>query len=272
MKRMLFVWVFAMGLTPAFAQKEPQKEKKDTIATERWVIVVERNKNNEKSDTIRILPGNKKGKKKSDMDIGGLDLGYSNYFDNTNYNRAIQQGDVATGVGPEDLQLKLGRSWNVNLWFYMDRVNLLKKNLQLQYAVGLELNNYSFESRNTYLSKNPFYVYTSTTEHKKAKLAADYLTVPVLLKWNLTPKRNKHPLTLGAGVSGGFLYSARFKTKIDGDVSKIKSAFEMDRFKFSYLGELGLGPITIYASVAMRDVFRNELNMTPYTIGLRFLD
>jgi hypothetical protein len=116
------------------------------------------------------------------------------------------------------------------------------------------------------------YAYKGTEDYKKAKLAADYISVPLLLKFNLTPNRSKNPFTIAGGVSGGFLYSARFKTKINGDVNKIRDDFEINRFKFSYVGELGLGPVKLYGSYAMKDMFRNELNMTPYTIGFRFVD
>jgi len=251
---------------------EKNKPKSDTMEYKRWTIIVQRDGKDGTPDTIRINNRSKENKKKSKSPGGGIDIGWSNYIDNTNYTRAIAQGDVALGMGSDDLKLSLGRSWNVNLWLVMDEVPLIKKAVQLQYGFGLELNNYSFDSRNTYLAKNPMYVYKGTESYKKGKLAADYLSVPLMIKFNLTPNRTNNPFTIAGGISGGFLYSARFKTKANGDVSKIRDDFELNRFKLSYVGELGLGPIKLYGSYATRNMFRNELNFTPYTVGFRFVD
>jgi hypothetical protein len=249
----------------------------DTIRTRKWVITIQRNTSGSGNDQTSIQHTDRQGKQenpnKKRRSGGGFDLGWSNYIDNTNYTQAAFRGDVASGIGASDLKLKLGSSRNINIWLLMEDAPLIKKTLQLQYGFGLELNNYFLDTRNVYVGKNPTYVYTTTTTpYKKAKLAADYLSVPLMLKLNLTPNLKRNPFTIAGGVSGGFLYSARFKTKNGGDISKIRSDFDLERFKFSYVGELGLGPIKLYGSYAMKDMFRNELNMTPYTIGFRFVD
>ncbi len=273
MNRYLYLLSAVLLSTAVFAQKTDQPGKQsDTISNNKLIIILGRDTKNTKTDTLRIFTRKSTKDQKKKSTGGGIDIGFSNYVDNTNYTRAILQGDAAMGMTSEDLNLRLGNSWNVNLWFVLDEAPLIKKTLQLQYGFGLELNNYAFEQRNTYISKNPMYVYKGAENYKKGKLAADYLTVPLLLKLNLTPKRKDNPFTIAGGISGGFLYSARFKTKIKGDVSKIRDDFEINRFKFAYVGELGLGPIKLYGSYAMKDMFRNELNMTPYTIGFRFAD
>lgn len=268
--------VLLLGLLMPVAGWAQPKEKKetniDTIESNRWVIIVKRNENDAKPDTIRINTNRKGDKKKKSSPAGGIDIGFSNYVDNTNYSQAFLLGDVALGTQSDDLKLRLGRSRNINLWLVMDQIPLIKKAVQLQYGFGLELNNYMFESRNTYFSKNPTYVFKGTEVYKKGKLAADYLSVPLMVKFNLTPNRTNNPFTIAGGISGGFLYSARFKTKANGDVSKIRDDFELNRFKVSYVGELGLGPIKLYGSYATRNLFRNELNFTPYTVGFRFVD
>lgn len=261
----------------AAAQSDSTRaEQADTIRTRKWIITVQRNipgSGNDKSSVlIKDQDAKKDSKSKKRKSGGGFDLGWSNYIDNTNYTQAASSGDVASGIGASDLKLKLGSSRNVNIWLLMDEAPLIKKTLQLQYGFGLELNNYFLDKQHVYVGKNPTYVYATTTSYKKAKLAADYLSVPLMLKLNLTPNRKSNPFTIAGGVSGGFLYAARFKTKNSGDITKIRSDFDLQRFKFSYVGELGLGPIKLYGSYAMKDMFRNELNMTPYAIGFRFVD
>ncbi|MFM7670997.1 MAG: outer membrane beta-barrel protein [Bacteroidota bacterium] len=275
MKFLLITLGIAASLGAAAQSDSTRHWVKDTIYTPKWTITIQRN-------TEKSLPGSanlgrkdrnwhQKHTKKKGYG-GGIDIGWSNYQDNTNYTQAAFSGDVASGITSSDLKLKLGSSRNINLWLIMDEAPLIKKTLQLQYGFGLELNNYYLDSKNVYFAKNPTYLYATTTPYKKAKLAADYISVPLLVKLNLTPHRKNNPFTIAGGVSGGFLYSARFKTKNSGDITKIRSDFDLERFKFSYVGELGLGPIKLYGSYAMKDMFRNELNMTPYAVGFRFVD
>ena len=199
-----------------------------------------------------------------------LDLGFSKYTDNTNYQTAFAAGMVSPTVNGDNLKLNTLSSRNVNIWFLMQRLNLAQHKLNLKYGFGLELNNYRFEQTAVSFQKNPTYITVRPfNEVSKAKLAADYLTVPLMLNFNSTPAKN-NGLRLSAGVSAGFLYSARFKTKANGDVSKTKSDFDLEPFKFSWVGELGFGNINLYGSFAMNNMWSKGLDMKPYTIGLRF--
>lgn len=276
MKGALTSLSFLLALVTAAQSDSTRRVQVDSVFTPKWIITIQRNTDKSGNDTAGCRIQDRKDhtaqRKNKHSYGGGIDFGWSNYIDNTNYTQAAFSGDVASGIGASDLKLKLGASRNINLWFVMDEAPLIKKVLRLQYGFGVELNNYFLDSRNVYIAKNPTYVYATTTPYKKAKLAADYLSIPLLLKLNLTPHRKNDPFTIAGGVSGGFLYSARFKTKNSGDISKIRSDFDLERFKFSYVGELGLGPIKLYGSYAMKDMFKNELNMTPYTVGFRFVD
>ena len=130
---------------------------------------------------------------------------------------------------------------------------------------------YYFDDTRTRFNKTPTQITLDPAyaDLKKNKLAADYLTVPLMLNFNFTPKRNKG-LGLSAGVSAGYLYSARQKIKEDGNVSKTKGDFDLERIKLSYVGELSLGPIRLYGSYAFKNMFEKGLDLTPYNIGFRF--
>lgn len=214
---------------------------------------------------------NRRGDKPSNLSTNWwiLDLGFSNYADNSNYTTAALSGFVAPGIGEDQLKLRAGKSRNVNLWFFMQRLNIVKHVLNLKYGMGLELNNYHFETNNIVFTKNPTNISLGSTDFKKVKLAADYLTVPMMLNINFTPKR-KNGFGISGGVSAGYLYSARYKTKEDGDIEKVKSDFDLERFKLSYIGELSLGPVKLYGSYAMKNMWEKGLDMTPYTLGFRF--
>ncbi|MFN6242991.1 MAG: outer membrane beta-barrel protein [Bacteroidota bacterium] len=197
-----------------------------------------------------------------------LDLGFSGYTDQSNYALARTIGFVAPNVGKDQLKLNMAASRNVNLWILMQRVNLVKHRLNLKYGVGLEMNNYRFEQENIQFQKNPTAIYLGMVEYNKVKLAADYITVPMMLNLNTSPEKS-NGLRLSAGVSAGFLYSSRFKTKEGGDIDKIRSDFDLEPFKFSWVGELGLGPITLYTSFAINNMWNKGLDMRPYNVGIR---
>jgi len=198
-----------------------------------------------------------------------LDLGFSNYNDESNYVNAALTGFVAPGINEDDLQLKGGKSRNVNVWFFMQKLNIVKHVVNLKYGLGLELNNYNFDNTKLAFAKNPTIISEGTTDFKKVKLAADYLTVPIMLNFNFTPNR-KNGFGISGGISAGYLYSSRYKSKTDDDVSKVKSNFDLESFKLSYIGELSLGPVRLYGSYAMKNMWEKGLDMTPYNFGFRF--
>jgi hypothetical protein len=199
-----------------------------------------------------------------------IDLGFSQYNDASNYAQAQQLGFVGAGIGKDQLKAKTRFASNVNIWLVMQRLNLVNHKLNLKYGVGLELNNYHFDQPNLLFQKNPTRIsLLNSNPYKKVKLAADYLTVPMMLHFNSSPGTNKG-LRLSAGASAGFLYSARFKTKSNGDVNKISSDFDLEPFKFSWVGEIGVRGITLYGSFAMNNMWNKALDMKPYSIGFRF--
>jgi hypothetical protein len=149
--------------------------------------------------------------------------------------------------------------------------------VNLQYGLGLELNNYRFKhpvrfDDNPPAITNPPVLYfddTPNRSYKKDKLAADYLTIPLMLNFNFTPKRHSG-FGFSAGVSAGWLYSARNKTITSEDgKKKAKDDFDLDRWKLSYIGELSLGPVKLYGSLAMKNMYKRGLDVTPYNVGIR---
>ena len=198
-----------------------------------------------------------------------FDIGFSNYNDESNYVSAALSGFVAPGINEDDLKLKAGKSRNVNIWFFMQKLNIVKHVVNLKYGMGLELNNYSFENTKLVFAKNSTSISEGATDFNKVKLAADYITVPIMLNINLTPRR-KNGFGISGGISAGYMYSTRFKTKQSDDVNKLKNDFDLERFKLSYVGEISLGPVRLYGSYAMKNMWEKGLDMKPYNFGFRF--
>lgn len=217
----------------------------------------------------------KKKPKKVSTNWFVYDIGFAGYNDNTNYATAAAQaflrpaGNVPASKG--DFALRTSRVSNFNLWFFMQRVSIIESVLNLKYGFGIESNNYFFKTGITYV--DDISVYTTRggwNERSKNKLVANYLTVPVMLNINTNPTKGKRGFQFSAGVSGGYLSSARQKQKGLGGIDKTKSNFNLEQFKLSYVAELGLGPVKLYGSVASNPMHQYGLEQVPYTLGLRF--
>ena len=143
--------------------------------------------------------------------------------------------------------------------------------VNLKYGLGLELNNYFFDDESIRFQKNPTLVVMDPNikDAKKNKLAADYLTVPLMLNFNFTPER-RNGFGFSAGISAGYMYSARQKVKMGDDKVKVHNDFDLEDWKLSYVGEINLGLVKLYGSYAFQTMWEKGLDQTPYNAGLRF--
>lgn len=269
MKRILLLCMAACVFTTSFSQDE----KNDTIRIGGMVIVKKPGSKSREiythNDTLKI-PRRKYKNENLTTNWWIVDLGFANYKDESNYAQALSSGFVGSGIGKDQLKLRAGKSRNVNVWFFKQRLNMVKHVVNLIYGMGLELNNYRFDDETIRFQKNPTKIIKDMTLDgaSKNKLAADYLTVPMMLNFNFTPNR-KNGFGFSAGVSAGYLYSARQKTKLDGNKEKLKNDFDLKQWKLSYVGELILGPVKLYGSYAMNNMWAKGLSQTPYTFGFR---
>ena len=272
MKRMFTLCMILCTTLAGFAQTDStaNQERPDTIRIGGMIIIRENGKNKriEKDPTVKNRSYYKEKRSNLSTNWSILDIGFSNYEDKSDYVHAASIGMVAPNIGKEEMKLKTGKSRNINIWFFMQRLNLIKHVVNLKYGLGLELNNYFFEHENIVFEENPTFISTGAEDFGKVKLAADYITVPMMLSFNFTPDR-KNGFGFSVGASAGYLYSARYKTKTDGDIEKVKNNFNLEDFKLSWIGELLLGPVRLYGSYAMENMWEQGLNMRPYNLGIR---
>ena len=275
--------------TVANAQSDSGRvsNKSDTIRIGNILITKNGNKNEDsKKGGAHIALGRIHSKKLSNVSTnwGIIDLGFANYSDETNYGAPGSYLYNRPGVAPlgkGDFALNAGKSVNVNIWFFMQRLNLIKQHVNLKYGLGLELNNYRYKSASSvsYLERNPYIAGQATSpivirdsiQFSKNKLAADYITVPLMLNFSTSPGYTNKGLSISVGISAGYLYSQRNKQVSQDRGKKInKGDYDLERFKLSYVAEVGLGPVRLYGSYSPRSFYANGLNMKPYTLGIRF--
>lgn len=273
----------------AIAQQDSVQVKKnnDTISIGGIIILKKGTENENRHVTVTI--GRQQRMRSSNITTYSFffDLGFSNWTDKTNYAAATASNDLVNKPGTsalagKDFKLRTGKSVNFNLWLVGQRVNIVKHQFNLKYALGLELNNYRFKNNISFNEGglNPYnpaqdishaFVFRDSIAFSKNKLAADYLTIPVMLNFRTNPHYSNKGISLSAGVSMGYLYSSRNKQKSsERGKEKNRGDYDLEKWKFSYVGDLSIGFVHLYGSYSPKSIFKNDLNFQPYTIGLRF--
>ncbi len=287
MKQLITFLAAAMICTAATAQTDSTKKKSDTIRIGGIIIVKNGKSKTEKEVDITMGRDERKRKKNANVSTNWwiVDIGFANYTDNTNYTAAgsyLVNEPGSPALNSNDFKLRSGKSVNVNIWLFMQRLNLVKHYVNLKYGVGLELNNYRYKSSVSYkesgyipytaaLQTNAPFIFRDSISFSKNKLAADYLTVPLMLNFTSNPDHHKNGISLSAGVSAGYLYSQRNKQRsTERGKDRNKGDYDLNQFKFSYVAELGLGKIRFYGSYSPQSFYDHSLDMKPYNIGVRF--
>jgi hypothetical protein len=288
MKKLILLLAMAIICLNVSAQEEPDKTKqgKDTIRIGGMIIVKKAKRDKDRKVSVTIGDDNKK-RKYSNISTNWwiVDLGFSNYNDKTNYANAgsyLVDRPGYPALDKNDFKLRAGKSMNVNIWVFMQRVNLVKRHVNLKYGFGVELNNYRYKSAINYnegglvpytanTQTNAPFIFRDSISFSKNKLAADYATVPVMLNFVTNPDHRKKGMSVSVGVSAGYLYSQRNKQK-SSERGKLKNKgdYDLERFKFSYVAELGIGPVMLYGSYSPNSIYERSLDIRPYNIGFRF--
>jgi len=271
MKRMLILLAGIGMACSALAQTDStQHPQSDTIRIGKMIIVRTPGSAKEDNDreTTRVY---RRQYKPSNITTNWLifDLGFTNFNDQTNYLSAETQA-FAPGSDEDWFKLKNSKSSNVNIWFFMQRLNVIKHVVNLKYGLGIETNNYRFDEPLKFETEpTTKVIMDNSTRYKKNKLSADYVTIPMMLNINFTPHREQG-FSLSAGMSAGYLYASRQKTITDADGKrKKKEDFDLRPWKLNYIAELGLGPVKLYGSYATQSMFEKGLDLTPYAVGIR---
>jgi len=207
-----------------------------------------------------------------------FDLGFANVVNNTNYTNA-QAGSylqvVKPSAGPvtsQSMELKASKTSNVNIWVFMQKINLSKNKLNFKYGLGYEMFNLRYERSLSYRTNPQNRVFNDTINFSKNKLFTGYLTLPFML--NYTAKPNKYnSFSISGGMSFGYLLNS-YNKQISNERGKVKEYGNLDLapFKATVIGEIGLGVVRLYGSYSLTNMFKNStrLEQYPFAVGVRF--
>lgn len=285
MKKLILLLATAAICLNLAAQDTPPKKDGDTIRIG-GIRIIKKGNNSGDTTIKRVVEIGKRKKRNISTNWWIVDLGFANYNDNTNYANAgsyLVNRPGYPALDKDAFKLIAGKSVNVNIWFFMQRLNLVKHHVHLKYGLGVELNNYRFKKSSSInyneggiipytanTQTNAPFIFRDSISFSKNKLAADYVTVPLMLNFVTNADERKNRFGLSMGVSAGYLYSQRNK-QVSNERGKLKNKgdYNLERFKFSYITELMLGPVTLYGSYSPKSMYTKSLDVKPFNIGFR---
>lgn len=269
-----------------FAQTDSTVTNSDTVKVGNFIII-KKNKGAGSSETVIKNPEKsfeykieRRSRRRSNISTNWFifDLGFANYRDQTDYT-AAQAGGYLKVLRPADgavnqntTTLNTGKSSNVNIWFFMQKLNVIKHVVNLKYGLGLEMYNFRYDSKISFRRDPTPYAFNDSISFSKNKLYVEYLTVPFMLNFNTTPD-SRRGLSFSAGVSAGYRTNSRNK-QISSERGKQKTSgdFNFEPWRLAAIGEIGLGPVRLYGSYSLnrlqKDITRVE--QYPYAVGIRF--
>ncbi|MBX2845024.1 MAG: PorT family protein [Saprospiraceae bacterium] len=189
-------------------------------------------------------------------------------------NLVHNQGDFSLGTAnqiSEDFgNLRFGNSTNVEIGIVQQKLNLSKHKLNLQWGLGLDNNKFSFEE--DFVIDQDANEYIRTTEGingstKKNRLSATYVQVPLMLNYE-SSTRHYNSIRISAGGFAGLRINSnqkiKFRDRDDNGINGKKKYKESDDFNlenvvYGLKGELGYGPVNLYAKYNLNDLFKEEV-------------
>ncbi len=280
MKQLACAILAVLCLQTAWSQTDTTlPNQPDTVKVGNFIIIKKNKKSSDDNGNtninISINPGDNTYKKKHNTISTNwliLDLGFANLRDKTDYGSAAANNYLHANGGAaftkDDMKLNTGKSSNVNIWLFMQKLNVSHQVLNLKYGLGLEMYNYRYDKNISY-HKNPAYIFRDSVDFSKNKLYVGYVTVPLMININATPgKRNG--FSFSAGISAGYRIGSKNKQISDErGKQKIRDDFDLNPWRFAYVAEMGIGPVRIYGSYSINALHQEGLVQYPYVFGLR---
>jgi len=198
-----------------------------------------------------------------------LDLGINNY---------LYDGQFNLPNTLNDLELRTGRSINVNLHLFQQRLNLINHHVNLLYGLSFDFNNYFFENDITLGADADSLTITYENDAndalKKNKLATTFLQMPIMLNFVTNPHKPGKAIRFSAGVFGGIKLSSRTKQKSE-ELGKIKRKddFNLNDFRAGLVASVGIGGINLYAKYSLTPLFQDQERpkLHPFSVGISII-
>ena len=204
------------------------------------------------------------GRKKVETKMFGLDLGVTAY---------MQDGSMNLQTQYSPLELKLGKSINVNLHIIHQDISIVKHYVSIDWGLYAELNNYRFANDSVLVPKTNEVKFFNeeSVAYKKNKLFSSYLNLPVTLRFETNPNHPKKSFNFAIGGYAGYLIGAHTKTVKPGkDINKLHDDFNLNKLHYGVTARIGYSWFDLYVTYSMTPLFNDGVapDLTPVSAGI----
>ncbi len=247
-----------------------------------------------RGDTVKIRVGHRalviaEGNHGSDIKFNHLD---DQEFESWTGHRAKFKGHWAavemgvnsfakvdyTGFTPNFMDLNQNKSFEVGINFLRYSIGLQKdkRNVGLVTGLGLTFNDYRFSNAYTIENDNGLVkpVVLDKTGLSKSKLSTTYLTVPLMLEFQIPVNGRDKRFYFSGGLIGGLKVGSHSKVKQDGDKTKSRDDFNINPFRYGATARFGYKGINLFGTYYFSTFFKDNRGpeMFPFTIGIGLMN
>lgn len=198
----------------------------------------------------------------------GFELGVNGFYDE-NY-----------GMYPDPdydfMELNQPKSLEVNINFLEYNIVLQEDRIGLVTGMGWSMNNYKFDNDITIDKGDNGLIgwLPLEGEIEKTKLTVSYLTVPLMLEFQIPVNKSSNHFFIAGGVVGGINLGSHTKVKYDDSKEKDRGSFNINPFKCSAQLRAGLKDIALYASYGLTPLFKDDKGpeLYPFSIGISLIN
>jgi len=179
---------------------------------------------------------------------------------------------------PNFMDLNQNKSFEVGINFLRYSIGLQKekRTIGLVTGLGLTFNDYRFSNAYTIENDNGMVLpkVLVKTGLTKSKLSTTYLTVPLMLEFQIPVNGHEKRLYLSGGVVGGLKVGSHTKVKLDGNKSKSRDDFNINPFRYGATARLGYKGINLFGTYYFSTFFKSGRGpeMFPFTIGIGLMN
>jgi hypothetical protein len=164
---------------------------------------------------------------------------------------------------------------NINLLKYSIGLQKVKRNIGVVTGLGLNFNDYRFTNNYTIENVDGYIQPVELDENvQKTKLSTFYLTIPLLLEFQIPVNDQSKKVYLSGGLIGGIKMSSHTKVKINDVKTHDKNDFNINPFRYGATARIGYKGVNLFATYYFTELFQGGRGpvMNPFSIGIGILN
>jgi len=173
-----------------------------------------------------------------------------------------KDGKLEADAGYQSMAVDPSKSINFDWKIVTQAMNLYKGKVRLVYGVGIDYNNYRFKENISLVPDSiPLASVNGSENYKRNKLVTQYLTVPVMLNFKLSPKKTDEQVYISAGANFGYLIGSHQKQVWNDNgkkKTKTKDDFGLEQFRMGYEVQFGYKNIVLFGKYFPESIFKSN--------------